>query len=105
MYCPPALGIIAAIENPKSAFSSFDCTVAIDPCPQADRRYYLHVQVFNLGGTGSSSTSFPICDLPILTAPGLPPVSCPASDTSLPAAGPPMDASAAVAAYGGLLAG
>jgi virulence factor Mce-like protein len=67
-------GIIAAIENPKSAFSSYDCTVQQSPCPPADRDYYLRVQIFNLAGSGNlpSTTQLPLCSLNILNLPGTP---------------------------------
>ena len=44
-------GIIAAIENPKSAFSAYDCLTNQNPCPANKRNYYLRVQVFNFGAT------------------------------------------------------
>ena len=43
-------GLIAAIENPRSAFSSYDCQTKTSPCPESQRMYYLHVRAFNLGG-------------------------------------------------------
>jgi virulence factor Mce-like protein len=64
-------GIIDAIENIKSAFSSYDCSVTVSPCPAQDREYYLRVQIFNLLGTGELMQQLQnaICTLPI---PGLP---------------------------------
>lgn len=63
-------GIIAAIKNPESAFSSWDpCQEPSDPnslgqnhcpganLPMAGQQHYLRVQVFNFGG----SNGFPIC--------------------------------------------
>lgn len=80
-------GIISAIENPKSAFSSYDpCTPGQNHCGPDGRDYYLRVQVFNEGGSGNSTSSgaFPVCLLSILNAPpGTPPkVNCPSSTTS-----------------------
>ena len=49
-------GIIDAIENIKSAFSAFDCTITTvgnAPCPEQDRRYYLRVQTFNVAPTST----------------------------------------------------
>ena len=78
-------GIISAVENPKSAFSSYDCNNPTEnPCPPADRDYYLRVQVFNFANTGDifgappptspQGTSLPLCSLNILTLPGTPSV-------------------------------
>ena len=47
-------GIIDAIENIKSAFSSYDCSITVtslSACPEQDKEYYLRVQVFNLAGS------------------------------------------------------
>ena len=71
-------GIIAAIENIKSAFSSYDCSITVtspSACPEQDKEYYLRVQIFNLGGTAQALQN--LCGLPIqpITGlPGLPPV-------------------------------
>jgi virulence factor Mce-like protein len=76
-------GIIDAIENIKSAFSSYDCSVTTSPCPEADKEYYLRVQVFNLGGSAQTTQQLQqiVCMLPV--PPGLPgPLSCPASKSS-----------------------
>ncbi len=77
-------GIIDAIENIKSAFSSFDCSVTVtslSACPEQDREYYLRVQVFNLAGSAQALQN--LCTLPIHvpSLPGLPPVlpPCPSS--------------------------
>ncbi len=76
-------GIIDAIENVKSAFSSYDCSVATSPCPQQDREYYLRVQVFNLGGSGQLTQQLQnaVCGLPIpqLPVPQRPWCTLPAS--------------------------
>lgn len=69
-------GIIDAIENIKSAFSSYDCSVGATPCPEADREYYLRVQVFNLGNSGESLAQLQaplqqvLCSVPIPQLPG-----------------------------------
>ncbi len=63
-------GIIDAIENIKSAFSSYDCSVAVtslSACPEQDKEYYLRVQVFNLGGTSQALQT--LCTLPTHRAP------------------------------------
>lgn len=82
-------GIIDAIENIKSAFSSYDCSITVASpaaCPEQDKEYYLRVQVFNLAGTGALPGN--LCNLPL--PPGFPnppvPVPCtiPASATSRP---------------------
>jgi virulence factor Mce-like protein len=85
-------GIIDAIENIKSAFSSFDCSVTVatlSACPEQDREYYLRVQVFNLAGSAQALQN--LCTLPIHvpSLPGLPPVlppcpPAPAGATSRP---------------------
>ncbi|MHB8717523.1 MAG: MlaD family protein [Candidatus Dormibacteria bacterium] len=64
-------GIIDAIENIKSAFSSYDCSVSTTPCPEADKEYYLRVQVFNLGNSGEAAASLQqaLCSFPIPTLP------------------------------------
>ncbi|MDQ6846910.1 MAG: MlaD family protein [Candidatus Dormibacteraeota bacterium] len=78
-------GIIAAIENIKSAFSSYDCSVTVtslSACPEQDKEYYLRVQVFNLGGSAQALQN--LCTLPIqpiLGLPGLPPVLPPCPTT------------------------
>lgn len=78
-------GIIAAIENPKSAFASSDpCTPGQNHCPADGREHYLRVQVFNLAGsdnvTGArktGGTAIPSCFLQILDGlPGNPTVPC-----------------------------
>jgi phospholipid/cholesterol/gamma-HCH transport system substrate-binding protein len=76
-------GIIAAIENIKSAFSSYDCSVATSPCPQQDREYYLRVQTFNLGGSDQTTKQLEgiLCQLPI-PAPGKP-FPCPSSSAGM----------------------
>lgn len=62
-------GIIAAIENVKSAFSSYDCTIATNggPCPEKNKQYYLRVQTFNLGGSDQTTTQLQgiLCMLPV----------------------------------------
>ena len=72
-------GIIDAIENIKSAFSSYDCALPGSTpggaCPEQDKEYYLRVQVFNLAG--SAETLQNACGLPIPAIPGLPPLTLP----------------------------
>jgi virulence factor Mce-like protein len=66
-------GIIAAIENIKSAFSSYDCSITVtspSACPEQDKEYYLRVQVFNLGGSAQALQN--LCALPIQPITGLP---------------------------------
>jgi virulence factor Mce-like protein len=83
-------GIIDAIENIKSAFSSFDCSVTVttlSACPEQDKEYYLRVQVFNLGGSTQALQT--LCNLPIPAGilPTLPvpaPCTLPASAASRP---------------------
>ena len=84
-------GIIDAIENIKSAFSSYDCSVTVtslSACPEQDKEYYLRVQVFNLGGSSQALQN--LCNLPIppgiLPGPTPPPVPCtlPAGTASRP---------------------
>ena len=83
-------GIIDAIENIKSAFSSYDCSlsgVALSACPEQDKEYYLRVQIFNLAGTGAALQN--LCNLPIppgiLTkVPVIAPCTVPASAASRP---------------------
>jgi phospholipid/cholesterol/gamma-HCH transport system substrate-binding protein len=76
-------GIIAAIENIKSAFSSYDCSVKTSPCPPQDREYYLRVQTFNLGGSDQTTKQLEgiLCQLP----PVLPgkPFPCPSGSASM----------------------
>jgi phospholipid/cholesterol/gamma-HCH transport system substrate-binding protein len=76
-------GIIAAIENIKSAFSSYDCSVTTSPCPQQDRQYYLRVQTFNLGGSDQTIQQLEgiLCSLPTPQLPGLH-IPCPSSRAS-----------------------
>ena len=69
-------GIIDAIENIKSAFSSYDCSVtpaAGSSCPEADKQYYLRVQTFNLGGSDQTTQQLEgvLCSLPIPQLPGV----------------------------------
>ncbi len=87
-------GIIDAIENIKSAFSSYDCSVTVttlSACPEKDKEYYLRVQVFNLGRQrGRCRTPSATCRSP----PGiLPTPPCPLPARSPPArsAGPGAD--------------
>jgi virulence factor Mce-like protein len=83
-------GIIDAIENIKSAFSSFDCSVTVttlSACPEQDKEYYLRVQTFNLAG--SSQALQTLCKLPIPPIPSIIPLPVP------PPACPPIPASAA----------
>jgi virulence factor Mce-like protein len=71
-------GIIDAIENIKSAFSSYDCAITVSnlsACPEQDKEYYLRVQTFNLAG--SNQTLQQACGLPVPPIPGLPPVTLP----------------------------
>jgi phospholipid/cholesterol/gamma-HCH transport system substrate-binding protein len=85
-------GIIDAIENIKSAFSSYDCSLPGSKpggaCPEKNREYYLRVQVFNLGGSGDTANQLQQieCSLPIFNPPaGLPPgtkIPCPAMSGS-----------------------
>ena len=94
-------GIIDAIENIKSAFSSYDCSLPNStpngPCPEKNREYYLRVQVFNLGGTGDTANQLQQieCSLPIFGLPGkkipCPNPSNPASYGSRPGAGAGTD--------------
>ncbi|MFN2452125.1 MAG: MlaD family protein [Candidatus Dormibacteria bacterium] len=63
-------GLIAAIENPKSAFSSYDCRVPGPVCPENQRMYYLHVRAFNLNAPLTDQTSA-ACNLPIFGTPVL----------------------------------
>ncbi|MBJ7593281.1 MAG: MCE family protein [Candidatus Dormibacteraeota bacterium] len=68
-------GIIAAIENIKSAFSSYDCSTTVaslSQCPQQSRAYYLRVQVFNLAGISQALQT--LCTLPIPPLPGIIPL-------------------------------
>jgi len=94
-------GIIAAIENPKSAFSSSDpCTPGANHCGPDGRQYYLRVQIFNLLGTGNllSTNSFPLCLTKILNGTGLPTsIPCAPSGGSLGSSG----GAPVVAAVGG----
>ena len=47
-------GIIAAIENIRSAFSSSNpCTAGVGNCPSDGRSHYVRVQVFNLSPIGN----------------------------------------------------
>jgi virulence factor Mce-like protein len=76
-------GIIAAIENPKSAFASSDpCTPGPNHCGPDGRAHYLRVQVFNLGGSGNggSTQGYPLCLTKIVDGlPGIPSsIPCPA---------------------------
>ena len=84
-------GIIDAIENIKSAFSSYDCSVPATPCPEADKEYYLRVQVFNLGNSNEASASLQqaLCSLPIPTLPNGTKLPCtvPVSYGSRPGSG------------------
>ena len=83
-------GIIDAIENIKSAFSSYDCSlsgVALSACPEQDKEYYLRVQIFNLAGSAAALQN--LCTLPIPpsivpTVPLLPPCTVSASAASRP---------------------
>jgi virulence factor Mce-like protein len=83
-------GIIDAIENIKSAFSSYDCSlsgVALSACPEQDKEYYLRVQIFNLAGSAQALQN--LCTLPIPpgivpTVPVLPPCTVSASAASRP---------------------
>ncbi len=71
-------GIIAAIENIKSAFSSYDCSVTVSTlaaCPEKNKEYYLRVQDFNVGGTSQALQT--LCTLPIPTIPGILPLPIP----------------------------
>lgn len=76
-------GIIDAIENIKSAFSSYDCSVATSPCPQQDREYYLRVQTFNLGGSDQTTQQLEgiLCKLPTPQLPGVH-IPCPPTPAS-----------------------
>jgi phospholipid/cholesterol/gamma-HCH transport system substrate-binding protein len=76
-------GIIDAIENIKSAFSSYDCSVSTSPCPEQDREYYLRVQTFNLGGSDQTTQQLEgiLCTLPIPQLPGVH-VPCPTATSS-----------------------
>ncbi|HWF58553.1 MAG TPA: MlaD family protein [Candidatus Dormibacteraeota bacterium] len=83
-------GIIDAIENIKSAFSSYDCSVPTSPCPEQDKEYYLRVQLFNLLGTGQATQQLQnaVCGLPLPALPGPQPhpwCTLPASFGSRPA--------------------
>ena len=71
-------GIIDAIENIKSAFSSYDCSVSVSPCPEQDREYYLRVQTFNLGGSDQTTQQLEgiLCQVPTPQLPGVH-VPCP----------------------------
>ncbi len=79
-------GIIAAIENIKSAFSSYDCSVAVtslSACPEQSKEYYLRVQVFNLAGSTQALQNLCTLPLPPLPSiPGLPPILPPCSTTT-----------------------
>jgi virulence factor Mce-like protein len=77
-------GIIDAIENIKSAFSSYDCSVPTSPCPPQDREYYLRVQVFNIAGSGQALQSLQgvVCSFPLPPQLGIPEQKCPASGLS-----------------------
>ena len=81
-------GIIDAIENIKSAFSSYDCSVATTPCPPQDREYYLRVQTFNLAGSNQTTNQLEgiLCKLPTPQLPGahIPCPPTPASQGSSP---------------------
>jgi virulence factor Mce-like protein len=75
-------GIIAAIENIKSAFSSYDCAVMVSPCPESSKQYYLRVQVFNLAGSNQTTQQLQtiLCGMVL---PNLPvKVPCPTSPIS-----------------------
>ena len=76
-------GIIDAIENIKSAFSSYDCSVTTSPCPAQDREYYLRVQTFNLGGSDQTTKQLEgiLCQLPPVV-PGKP-FPCPTGSASM----------------------
>jgi phospholipid/cholesterol/gamma-HCH transport system substrate-binding protein len=75
-------GIIDAIENIKSAFSAYDCSVSTSPCPVQDREYYLRVQVFNLGGSDQTQKQLQqvLCGLSLPNLPAT--VPCPGSTSS-----------------------
>ena len=66
-------GIIDAIENIKSAFSSYDCSVSVSPCPEQDKEYYLRVQTFNLGGSDQTTQQLEgiLCSIPTPQLPGV----------------------------------
>lgn len=77
-------GIIAAIENIRSAFSSSNpCTPGVGNCPSDGRSHYVRVQVFNLSPVGNPISA--ICTgtqgIPGAGALPLPPgiITCPAS--------------------------
>ncbi|GAC1340249.1 MAG: hypothetical protein NVSMB29_08830 [Candidatus Dormibacteria bacterium] len=72
-------GLIAAIENPKSAFSSFDCKTKVNPCPEDQKMYYLHVRAFNVGGMDDLNRQFgaAACNTPVFGLPDPLKVPCP----------------------------
>lgn len=70
-------GLIAAIENPRSAFSSYDCQTKTPVCPESQRMYYLHVRAFNLGAPLTSAFG-QACNAPIFGLPAPLTVPCPA---------------------------
>ena len=72
-------GLIAAIENPRSAFSSYDCQTKTPVCPESQRLYYLHVRAFNLSAPVTDQFG-QICGLPIFGTPAKGP--CPAATGS-----------------------
>jgi virulence factor Mce-like protein len=80
-------GIIDAIENIKSAFSSYDCSMPGSkpggPCPEKDKEYYLRVQLFNLGGSSDTANQLQQveCSLPIFGIAGKK-IPCPATPAS-----------------------
>jgi phospholipid/cholesterol/gamma-HCH transport system substrate-binding protein len=86
-------GIISAIENPKSAFSSYDCAITPSPgttCPENKREYYLRVQVFNLGGSNQLLQNDQLKKL-VCNLPPIPGVTCPLAAKSSAGSSPGPD--------------
>lgn len=80
-------GIISAIENPRSAFASYDpCYVppgsppTTNNCTPGQKQFYLRVEAFNVGSSGQALSQ--LCGLPVPGLPGVTLPACPASASS-----------------------
>ena len=94
-------GLVAAIENPKSAFSAYDpcdpttdnkTTPICDPDPDGNphhgRRYYARVEVFNTGGSANDNLNT-ICAQGLSKLPVLGPQICSLQPGNTPLLPPP----------------